>query len=66
MKIARKYIVTCEKKEKSFLDKLLKRTKDFEVWNSCIVNNFTDSINTKIWRILSIKPTDEKMEVFGG
>ena len=66
MNIATKYIVTCEKKDKSLLDKMFRRTKNFEVRNSCIVNNFTDSVNTEIWRILSIKPTDEKMEVFGG
>ena len=66
MKIARKYILTCEKKDKSFLDKMFGRTKNFEVQTSAIVDNFTDSINTKIWTILSVKPMNEKMEVFGG
>lgn len=65
MNIYNKYIVECEKREKSLLDKLLKRKVKFEIWAPYILNNFRDKVNTEIWRILSIKPTDEKMEVWG-
>lgn len=64
MEIYHKYIVTCEKKDKSFLDKLLKRKKKFEVWAPCIINWFRDKINTQVYNILSIQPTDESIEAF--
>lgn len=64
MDIYHKYIVTCEKKEASFFDKLLKRTQEFEIWSPGIINGFRDKINWEIYNIISIKPTKESMEVF--
>ncbi len=54
-----------KKKDKSLIDKILRKKKIFEVWAPCIINWFRDKINTDIYNILSITPTDEKMEVFG-
>ena len=66
MDVYTKFLVTCEKKDKSLIDKILGRKKIFEVWAPCIINWFRDKINTEVYRILSIKSTKDKMEVFGG
>ncbi len=65
MNIYTKFIITCEKKEKSFIDKVLKRTQEIEVWAPCIINWFRDKVNTDVYNILSIKATNDKIEVFG-
>ena len=65
MNVYTKFLVTCEKKDKSLIDKITKKKEIFEVWAPCVINGFRDKINTEIYRILSIKPTEEKMEVFG-
>jgi hypothetical protein len=65
MDIYTRYKVTCEKREKSIKDKLLNKKKVFEIWAPYILNNFSDKINTDVYKILSITPTDETIEVFG-
>lgn len=64
MDVYTKFKVTCEKKNKNLLDKIFNKKEIFEIWAPCIINSFKDKINTDIYRIISINPTDEKMEVF--
>lgn len=64
MRIYEKYIVTCEKKDKSFFDKITNKQEQFEIRSEWIINGFRDKINTEIYRILSIQASWEKMEVF--
>lgn len=64
MDIYSKYIVTYEKKSPTFWEKITKKRETLEVWAPSIINGFRDKVNTEIFRIILITPTDEKMEVF--
>lgn len=64
MNIYTKYLVECEKKEPTLLEKVLNKKDTFEIWAPCIINWFRDRINTELYRILTIAPTEEKMEVW--
>lgn len=64
MRIYTKYKVVCQKKDPNLVEKIFKKKKTFEIRSPWIINGFRDAINTELYRILTISPTEEKMEVW--
>jgi len=65
MDIYTKFVITCEKVNPTLTERLLRKTKEkVEIRAPYILNGFRDKINESVLRILSIEPTDEKMEMY--
>lgn len=65
MQVYTKFEILCEKKKPTIMELItFNRTKLFHIWAPWVINNFRDQINTKIFDIISIKPTDDKMEMY--
>lgn len=65
MQVFTKFEVTCEKKNPSLKDRItLNKKKVFYIWAIWIINWFREKIDSTLFSVISIKPTDDKMEIF--
>lgn len=65
MNILTKFEVTCEKKNPTIRDLVtFNRKKVFYIWATWVINWFRDKIDTNLFGVITIRPTDETMEMF--
>lgn len=56
-----KYTITCRPNKQSLLDRVLKKTIDFQIWAPKNIDDIKKLVDTRVYQIISSKKSEEKI-----